>query len=268
MKRLILIAAVIVGILGLVSSSAFAYNINGSLDDWGIDLSSDARYYLNGQSPLHGSANYNSDDDADIYHGRLIGDHFQFVGPGWSYYNYFDAEAMLFDNDATYAYIAVVTGLPKAGLQAPGNPYFVPGDIFIDIGNNGYDYGIKYDDGKLYSYSSSLGVYYGHDVLSPDFTAADPWRIVGSQINATTEFIYTLNPEYTHYVMEAKIPLSALGLSGISHATPVKLHWTMQCGNDDINLLADYNPIPEPATLSLLGLGLVGLLGLRRRTKL
>ena len=45
------------------------------------------------------------------------------------------------------------------------------------------------------------------------------------------------------------------------------LHWTMQCGNDVIEG-SDAVQVPEPATIILLGAGLVGLAGgLRRRKK-
>ena len=39
-------------------------------------------------------------------------------------------------------------------------------------------------------------------------------------------------------------------------------HWTMTCGNDVIEGGA---PVPEPATMLLLGAGLIGLAGLGRK---
>ncbi len=85
------------------------------------------------------------------------------------------------------------------------------------------------------------------------------------------EFVYG-NEIMTHYVMEAKIPLTALGITDLS-TNPLKknydiwLHWTMECGNDYFNLKGDINPIPEPTTLLLFTAGLPLLAGKMRRKK-
>ena len=53
-------------------------------------------------------------------------------------------------------------------------------------------------------------------------------------------------------------------LSGLGLGNDVDAHWTMSCGNDAIDGGFHYD-VPEPATLSLMGLGLIGLGFMRRR---
>jgi len=53
----------------------------------------------------------------------------------------------------------------------------------------------------------------------------------------------------------------SIDLTGFVDPTKFVSHFTMQCGND--NLMGD--PVPEPSTIILLGLGILGLVGFRKK---
>jgi hypothetical protein len=61
-----------------------------------------------------------------------------------------------------------------------------------------------------------------------------------------------------HYV--ATFDISAINLSN-----GAVFHNTVECGND--NLIGQTAPVPEPSTMLLLGSGLIGLLGFRKKFK-
>jgi len=247
MKRMLIFV-----VLMMTPAMANGYTIDGNLDDWGIELSAsgaDIMHYLDNNLPSGGlDIDYVTEDNADITCNPDRGDYYWYVGPLYSYKNYFDVEAIYFDNDALYAYIAVVTGLPPGGYWG-----YDPGDIAIDVNmDNVYEYGIRGQ--KLWN------VREWYEAGHPD---SNPWKIKSGTEKVDAQFVYLTIDQKTHYVLEARVPLSALGLSANpgDPVQPLRIHWTMKCGNDYLTLEADVNPTPEPATLLLLGSGLLGLGG-------
>ncbi len=242
--------------------SAHAYLIDGSLSDWGVTLNaaSQTKPYLDTHLPSGGN-----DIDAATEDNADHNDGFVFVGPGYSIGNRYDAEAFYLDNDANYLYYAIVTGLPQNELAFPA------GDVFFDNGfyqdplspnynAQKYGFGIDITNGKLYAANSWQNVIY------PQHAASNPWKMGDDKtFLADTSLVYS-GEQNTHYVIEGKAPLDVLGLSFNGNQAELYSHWTMQCGNDQINLHGDVNVVPEPATLSLMSLGLFGVF--RRRLRL
>ncbi len=243
MKKLIFSGVVCLLAFAVLSNvSAFAYLVNGNLDDWGVTPGSD-------WDPNAGVYNIVDDWNGTPSNGYL--------DPGYGG-QACDVEAIYFDNDETYAYLAIVTGYGGAGR----------GDIGIDTNEDGfYEYALRVSDSKVYSLDIPSD---WDNVTFLAHAESNPYKINDiSSPKGMAEFIYS--DAYTdvngvnHYILEAKIALDWLGLDAGwgNPITPILIHWTMSCGNDSLLLKADVNPVPEPASLLLVAMGLLGLGGRR-----
>jgi hypothetical protein len=150
------------------------------------------------------------------------------------------------------------------------------GDLALDINGRGintdsYDYAIRFHVSKDSSYSPYFNLF---DVLSwtngtyADFNdAAAPYRMdTGTQVGGNFPAAYRTfsDSQGTHFVLEGSFLRSYLGSD---QGDTMAIHWTMYCGNDYLKEEATAPPVPEPATMLLLGVGLSGL-GFLKRKKL
>jgi len=172
---------------------------------------------------------------------------------------------MYFDDDAQNMYIAIVTSLPNNGHTDNNGRHTDPGDIAIDLNNNGeYEYGIKIDTGLI-----------RRDVAwtkPTDFTSIEPYNFNPSSgqavgaggVNVFATLVYkqaaNADESYPNYIIEASIPKSAIGNPTVGQTS--NIHVTIGCGNDEIELIpiTFKTNIPEFPSMALLVAAILGLM--------
>lgn len=249
--RKLAVIIIMCGIFFMASYANATIEVNGDMSDWGV---TPGAYGASDWVPDNGAISKEEDQDSSGYYGYL--------GPGYGGQP-FDAEAIYSIRENGYVYGAIVTGHPVDGYTGASGIHYCPGDIFFNFGA-GMQYGLK-------TTGPNAGELYKNPLwnTSPFWGGvSDPTNMqdgAGVDIGPVTKFVYLHtypgSGDSDHWVMELQIPESYFGSDFDKGGI---IHWTETCGNDAIDLKIPAHT-PEPATLSLLGLGLFGFIRLRKK---
>jgi hypothetical protein len=248
-------------------SSAFGSILN---DYFGVNLSVNSNGDFN--MPWNPARGFFTQENWSSVSGENAPD------PGPRYYlsEVFDIEAMYMDIDMTSGQLvySIVTSMPNTGFnQVPWYPGYIfrAGDVRFQIGSQLYVVGTHEGfSGSLY-HNPTMTYRDGHRGFGERGNPTLAYSNLGNEMVTTDyEFDYSeyltssggslIEHGFATYLIEGRISLNDIGGEPPADS-PVTMTLGMSCNND----IATLTSVPEPTTIALMGLGLLGLYSGRKR---
>ncbi len=187
----------------------------------------------------------------------------------------FDIYGINVNNTANTITFDIFSNYPQTGHLA-GTWNTFAGDLALSLdGDNIYEYGVAFTGHNGLTVGGVYGVSdwyisnnyapagYGTNTYNAGQIVTIKTGVYKAMANLTWEDISGNNPDYRWRVT---LDASDFGISGLTnlHGQNFKVFYSVAtCSNDNIG--GSYTATPEPASLSLLGMGLLGLMGFRRK---